>query len=91
MVPALRTLGFGIPIIPQGAFYIYADCAQVGQNSADFALSLLENAGVAITPGIDFGVHRAERHVRFAYTRALQDLQEGVQRIAQYLGTRPPG
>ncbi|MEN8802063.1 MAG: aminotransferase, partial [Thiogranum sp.] len=47
---------------------------------------LLENAGVAITPGIDFGRHKATRHVRFAYTTSMQQLQLGVERIAAYLG-----
>ena len=49
---------------------------------------LLETAGVAITPGLDFGVHRAREHVRFAYTRPVARLQEGVRRIGEYLCTR---
>jgi aspartate/methionine/tyrosine aminotransferase len=85
MVPALRGLGFRIPVMPQGAFYIYAGCERFGSGSAEFALRVLEEAGVAITPGLDFGAHRPERHVRFAYTRALEDLQEGVESIARML------
>ena len=49
-------------------------------------LRVLEEAGVAITPGLDFGSNRPERHVRFAYTRSLEDLEEGVERIARMLG-----
>jgi aspartate/methionine/tyrosine aminotransferase len=49
-------------------------------------LRVLEEAGVAITPGLDFGSNRPERHVRFAYTRALEDLKEGIERIARMLG-----
>jgi aspartate/methionine/tyrosine aminotransferase len=85
MLPALRALGFEIPVTPTGAFYIYAGCGRFAEDSAEFALRLLEQAGVAITPGIDFGSHRARSHVRFAYTRSLEGLEEGVARIARLL------
>jgi aspartate/methionine/tyrosine aminotransferase len=86
LVPALRTLGFDIPQMPQGAFYIYAGCSRLTRDSHAFALDLLEKAGVAITPGIDFGDNAPERHIRFAYTQSIEKLQEGVRRIAAYLG-----
>jgi len=86
MVPALRRLGFRVPLMPEGAFYIYAGCEELSDDSAGFALRVLEQAGVAITPGLDFGSHAPERHVRFAYTRALADLEEGVDSIARMLG-----
>jgi aspartate/methionine/tyrosine aminotransferase len=86
MVPALRALGFRIPLMPQGAFYIYAGCESLSEDSTQFALRVLEEAGVAITPGLDFGSNHPERHVRFAYTRSLEDLEEGVERIARMLG-----
>ena len=85
MVPALRELGFRIPVTPQGAFYIYAGCERFSADSTAFALRILEEAGVAITPGLDFGTYRPERHVRFAYTRSLEDLTEGVDNIARIL------
>jgi aspartate/methionine/tyrosine aminotransferase len=85
LVPALRKLGFGIPLTPQGAFYIYADCSALTGDSYRFALDLLESAGVAIAPGIDFGTHRAAEHVRFAYTNSLERLEEGMSRIAAFL------
>lgn len=87
LLPALRELGFEIPVTPQGAFYIYADCSRFTSDSYRFALDLLENAGVAITPGIDFGFYRPDRHVRFAYTTSLPKLQEGVARLHRYLKT----
>ncbi|MGB5082431.1 MAG: pyridoxal phosphate-dependent aminotransferase [Burkholderiales bacterium] len=87
LVPALRDLGFRIPIMPQGAFYIYAGCERFSGNSTEFALRVLEEAGVAITPGLDFGSNRPERHVRFAYTRSLEDLKEGVASIGRMLGS----
>lgn len=86
LVPALRALGFDIPQMPQGAFYIYAGCGGLSHDSHAFALDLLEKAGVAITPGIDFGDNAPQRHVRFAYTQSIEKLQEGVRRIAAYLG-----
>jgi aspartate/methionine/tyrosine aminotransferase len=85
LVPALRSLGFEVPLLPEGAFYVYAGCARFTDDSESFALRLLEEARVAVTPGIDFGVHRARTHVRFAYTRSLAELEEGVARIARFL------
>ena len=89
LVPALRKLGFRIPQTPQGAFYVYADCSALTDDSHRFALDLLEQAGVAITPGIDFGRHLANKHVRFAYTNSIERLEEGVARIARFLGATP--
>ena len=60
LVPALRELGFRMPVVPQGAFYIYADCSALTGDSFAFARELLETAGVAITPGADFGSNAAE-------------------------------
>ena len=89
LVPALRELGFRIPVVPPGAFYIYADCSALTGDSFAFARDLLETAGVAITPGADFGVHGAERHVRFAYTNAIPVLAEGIRRIGEYVARKP--
>ena len=85
LVPALRALGFDIPQTPQGAFYVYAGCARLAKDSFVFARDLLEQAGVAITPGIDFGGNAPESHVRFAYTNAIERLEEGVRRIGEFL------
>ncbi len=85
LVPALRKLGFEIPVMPQGAFYVYAGCGKLTKDSFAFARDLLEQAGVAITPGVDFGANAPERHVRFAYTSSIERLQEGIARIAKFL------
>ena len=85
LVPALRDLGLGIPVVPEGAFYVYADCSALTKDSFTFARDLLETAGVAITPGADFGVNGAEHHVRFAYTNSIPVLAEGVKRIREYI------
>lgn len=86
LLPALRELGFQIPITPQGAFYLYADCSRFTDDSFSFAIRLLEETGIAITPGIDFGGYQPERHVRFAYTIAMRQLQDGVIRLRRHLG-----
>ncbi len=85
LLPALKQLGFDIPVTPQGAFYLYANCAQLTNDSYAFCQQLLETAGVAVTPGKDFGDNAPQQHVRFAYTTSLERLQLGVERIKDYL------
>ncbi|MDZ7662699.1 pyridoxal phosphate-dependent aminotransferase [Thiohalophilus sp.] len=85
LLPALREIGFDIKVEPQGAFYLYADCSRFTDNSFVFARSLLQEIGVAITPGNDFGDNQPERHVRFAYTNSLDRLKEGVRRLQKRL------
>lgn len=86
LLPALRELGFDIPVTPQGAFYLYADCSRFTEDSYQFATELLEQAGVAVTPGIDFGIHHPQKHLRFAYTTSLEQLEEAIRRITVHLG-----
>ncbi len=86
LLPALRALGLKIPVTPEGAFYLYADCSALASNSEAFARRLLDEAGVAITPGRDFGVQAPEQHVRFSYATTQARLAEGVQRLARFLG-----
>ncbi|MBL8529405.1 MAG: pyridoxal phosphate-dependent aminotransferase [Burkholderiales bacterium] len=88
LVPALAALGFEIAVMPEGAFYVYACCERFGRDSHTLTNDLLEHAGVAITPGIDFGEHRAGQHVRFAYTTSIDNLREGVRRLRGFLGDR---
>ncbi|RRQ20661.1 pyridoxal phosphate-dependent aminotransferase [Thiohalobacter thiocyanaticus] len=85
LLPALRRLGFDIPVTPQGAFYLYANCRRLTDDSFDLSHRLLEEAGVAVTPGIDFGDYRAGEHVRFAYTTSLDALEKGVERLRRFL------
>jgi len=85
LLPALRNLGFDIPLTPQGAFYIYANCSRFTDDSYVFVQNILRDAGVAITPGIDFGAHSAKHHVRFAYTRSVDVLEQAVQRLSVFL------
>ncbi len=81
LLPALRSAGLKIPAEPHGAFYIYADC---GSDSKSYCLNLLQEQGVAATPGIDFGSNETSRFVRFAYTRSMGELEEATARIGKY-------
>ena len=85
LVPALRELGFGVPVMPAGGFFVYADCSRFTDDTEKFCRDVLEGAGVAFTPGIDFGVHRARQHVRLAYTIDQRKLEEGVARLRDFL------
>jgi aspartate/methionine/tyrosine aminotransferase len=85
LVPALRGLGFGIPVLPSGGFFVYADSSRFSPDSERFCRDVLEGAGVAITPGVDFGAHRASEHVRFAYTIEMAKLEDGVARLRRLL------
>ena len=85
LLPKLKELGFKIEVAPQGAFYIYANCEKFTNDSYKFCYDLLENIGVAITPGKDFGENKANMFVRFAYTVSVEQLEEGVRRLTAYL------
>jgi len=88
LVPALRELGFGVPVTPTGGFFVYADSSSFAADSAQFCRDLLAGAGVAVTPGVDFGRHRAQAHVRFAYTIERAKLADGVERMRRFLDPR---
>jgi aspartate/methionine/tyrosine aminotransferase len=88
LLPALETLGFRVPVAPEGAFYIYADCSRLTDDSFAFAREVLTRAGVAITPGKDFGFNAPERHIRIAYTQPIARLEEAVGRLRAFLAGR---
>jgi len=85
LLPALRQLGFKIAVEPEGAFYLYADISDFGGDAYAFCQHFLETEFVAFTPGLDFGQHQAQQHVRFAYTQNLNRLEQAVARIARGL------
>ena len=88
VVPALRELGFDVPVTPAGAFYVYAGCGRLAPDSSTFALEILEQAGVAVTPGLDFGDHQPERHLRFSYATSAENLREGLERLRRFIRAR---
>ncbi len=90
LLAELPQLGFDIAVEPQGAFYIYANVTGLTDDATTFCHALLEKAGVAVTPGADFGSHLAECHVRFSYATGMDQLREGIARIRAYLSRVNP-
>jgi aspartate/methionine/tyrosine aminotransferase len=85
LVPALEDLGFGVPVRPDGAFYVYADISRFGEDSDRFVDSVLQATGVCMVPGKDFGVHSPQRFVRISYATSYERLCEAVERLQKYL------
>ena len=83
LYPALEALGFGLAEKPQGAFYLYADCSGLTDDSFAFCERMLEEAGVAITPGKDFSLNEPQRYVRFAYTTSVERMQLAMERLGK--------
>ncbi len=85
LVPALRAIGFKIPNTAEGAFYVYADVSNFSDDSFAFCTDVLHGAGVAITPGRDFGDVDAHKYVRLTYTVDVAQLREVVARLKAFL------
>lgn len=90
LVPALRRVGLTIESEPCGAFYVFADARCWGEDSLELSGRLLEEAGVACAPGIDFGPG-GEGFLRFSYATALERLEEGVRRFEEWSEGRTRG
>ncbi len=84
LVEGLRSLGFGIPRMPEGAFYVLADARRFGADSRQLASALLERAHVGTAPGIDFG-QAAEGMLRLCYAVSEEALDEALERLAAVL------
>ncbi|MCZ8153677.1 MAG: aminotransferase class I/II-fold pyridoxal phosphate-dependent enzyme [Rhodobacteraceae bacterium] len=89
MLEGLPKAGFTRIAPPDGAFYIYADVSDLTDDSLAFAAELLQEAGVAVTPGLDFDPRRGARTLRFSYARATADITEGLRRLQAYMAARP--
>lgn len=87
MVRRLRELGFGITVVPTGAFYVLANARHLDEDSYRLAFDILEKAGVAVTPGIDFGA-AAEGYIRFSYANSLEKITAAMDRLQEYLASR---
>jgi aspartate/methionine/tyrosine aminotransferase len=85
LIKRLKDIGFGISIEPKGAYYVLADARKFGTDSLEMSRKILEDIGVAITPGIDFGLG-AEGYLRFSYANSLENIEEGMDRLEMYLG-----
>jgi aspartate/methionine/tyrosine aminotransferase len=84
LVTGLRRLGFGVAAAPAGAFYVLADARAFGGDSRALSTALLERAGVAVTPGVDFGA-AGEGFLRFCYAASEEVLHEALERLAPVL------
>ncbi|MCB1889281.1 MAG: pyridoxal phosphate-dependent aminotransferase [Rhodocyclaceae bacterium] len=87
LLPGLSSLGFRLASVPQGAFYVYADASALHPDSDALARRFIEEAGVATTPGMDFGSHEPASHLRIAYTTRRERIEEALGRMAAVLRT----
>ncbi|AIL32240.1 pyridoxal phosphate-dependent aminotransferase [Basilea psittacipulmonis] len=85
LVPALEALDIHVPVVPDGAFYIYADVSRYTEDSFKFAYELLDKANIVWVPGLDFGPTWAKKMVRISYATALDRLQEAMYRLEKIL------
>ncbi|WP_338548379.1 pyridoxal phosphate-dependent aminotransferase [Roseovarius phycicola] len=88
MLEGLPKAGFDRIAPPDGAFYVYADVSHLTQDSRAFAAEILENAGVAVTPGLDFDPERGAGTLRFSYARSTEDIEEGLARLKAFMDAR---
>ena len=85
MIEGLPKAGFDRIAPPDGAFYIYADISHLTSDSLSFAREILQEAGVAVTPGLDFDTQRGAGSLRFSYAGSSEDIQEGLHRLTQFM------
>ena len=88
MIDGLPKAGFDRIAPPDGAFYIYADVSHLTNDSRAFAAEILEKAGVAVTPGLDFDPVRGAGTLRFSYARSTADMEEGLRRLTRFMQER---
>jgi aspartate/methionine/tyrosine aminotransferase len=85
VVPALNRLGLAVPVLPDGAFYAYADCSAHHADSWDFCFDLMRRAHVALTPGRDFGRADPQRWLRLSFANSMEHLDEALRRLQRAL------
>ena len=88
MLEGLPKAGFKSFAPPDGAFYVYADVSVLTDDSRALAAEILDVAGVAVTPGLDFDPVRGGRTLRFSYARTTEDIKEGLARLADFMNSR---
>ncbi len=88
IVEGLRNLGFGIKSTPAGAFYVFANISRFSNDSFKFAHKILDEAGVAVTPGVDFGSNKTNHYIRFSYANSLKNIKEALRRLEEFLEER---
>jgi aspartate/methionine/tyrosine aminotransferase len=90
IVPALRELGFKVPVAPDGAFYVYADCTALSDDADQLTRDILNEAGVVLVPGMDFGPYTARQYIRLTYATSMENLREAVSRLRRFVDARGP-
>lgn len=88
IVPALRELGFKVPVTPDGAFYVYADCTALSDDADRLTIDMLNQAGVVLVPGLDFGPHTAHQYIRVSYATSMENLREAIGRLQRFFAAR---
>lgn len=88
IVPALEGLGFKVPVMPNGAFYVYADCSALSDDADKLTIDMLNQAGVVLVPGLDFGPFTARQYIRLSYATSLENLREAVSRLETFFAER---
>ncbi len=88
LVPELQKLGLIIPVLPDGAFYVYADCSQLSDDADRLCRDILDQTGVVLTPGLDFGVAGAKRFIRISYATSMTHLEEAIRRLREYFAVK---
>lgn len=88
LLDGLPKIGFDKIAPPDGAFYIYADVSDLTEDSKAFCDEILEQAGVAVTPGLDFDPKRGAQTLRFSYARSTEDIREGLKRLGAFMANR---
>ena len=90
IVPALRDLGLDVPVLPDGAFYVWADCSRHSADSWAFCFDVMRETGVVLVPGKDFATYQPERWFRLSYANSVDNLREAAGRLGAYLERRNP-
>lgn len=85
IAPGLDALGLTVPVRPDGAFYVYADCSRFAADSWDFCFDVMRETGVVLVPGKDFGTAEPRRYFRLSYANNIDNLQEALERLRGYL------
>ncbi|MGS0741966.1 pyridoxal phosphate-dependent aminotransferase [Glaciimonas sp. GG7] len=84
LVPALIALGFKVPVMPDGAFYVYADCSDLSDDADLLTKQILNEVGVSVVSGLDFGPYTAAHYIRLSYATSMENLQEAVRRLTVF-------
>jgi aspartate/methionine/tyrosine aminotransferase len=84
----LSEMGLEVLTEPVGAFYVFVNVRRYTDNVYEFAFQILEQAGVAVTPGVDFGPG-GEGYIRISYANSLANIEEGMNRLQAFLAERP--